>query len=263
MAPPPAAQGGCPAPPQHTADSPYVPYRTQALCIVGAVTPGGTDAARGIQLSYEASGDLDGPPLVLLHALGERGSDWAPVTGQFGQRFRVFTFDLRGHGDSDWPGTYSFQLMCDDVLATMDHLGLSEVTLIGHSMGGVVAYLLAMQQPDRVERLVIEDAPPPFPRDRPIPDRPAEPLTFDWEVVPAIVGQVNKGDPSVWDGLSAITAATLLIGGGTDSHIPQDKLALAAARIPRCDLITIPAGHLVHAAQPAEFATAVLTWLSG
>jgi pimeloyl-ACP methyl ester carboxylesterase len=51
--------------------------------------------------------------------------------------------------------------------------------------------------------------------------------------------------------------------GGQDSHIDQNKIAAAAALIPRCELVTIPAGHLVHAARPDEFATAVLTWLHG
>jgi pimeloyl-ACP methyl ester carboxylesterase len=79
--------------------------------------------------------------------------------------------------------------------------------------------------------------------------------------VPAIVNQVNHGDPAAWDGLGAITAPTLLVGGGPESHIPQDKLVAVAARIPRCDLVTIPAGHHVHEARPAEFADAVLGWL--
>ena len=218
-------------------------------------------AAGGIRLAYEASGRPGAPPMVLLHALGECGADWAPVSARFAERFRVFTLDLRGHGGSDWPGTYSFQLMCDDVLGALDQLGLGQVTLVGHSMGGAVAYLVAMQRPERVERLIVEDASPPFPRDRAIPARPAGPLDFDWAVVPAIVGQVNAGDPAAWDGLSAITAPTLLIGGGPESHIPQDKLAAVADRIPRCDLVTIPAGHLVHTERPAEFASAVLGWL--
>jgi len=218
-------------------------------------------AAGGIRLAYEASGRPGAPPMVLLHALGECGADWAPVSARFAERFRVFALDLRGHGGSDWPGTYSFQLMCDDVLGALDQLGLGQVTLVGHSMGGAVAYLVATQRPERVERLIVEDASPPFPRDRAIPARPAGPLDFDWAVVPAIVGQVNAGDPAAWDGLSAITAPTLLIGGGPESHIPQDKLAAVADRIPRCDLVTIPAGHLVHTERPAEFASAVLGWL--
>jgi pimeloyl-ACP methyl ester carboxylesterase len=218
--------------------------------------------ASGIRLAYETSGRVGSPPMVLLHALGERRASWAPVMTQFAQRLRVFAMDLRGHGDSDWPGAYSFQLMRDDVVSLLDQLDLGAVTLTGHSMGGMVGYLTAMQRPDLVERLVVEDVAPPYHRDRPVPERPAEPLEFDWTVVPAIVGQVNKGDPAAWDSLSTITAPTLLIGGGPDSHIPQEKLAEVADRIPRCDLVTIPAGHYVHTARPREFCTAVLGWLS-
>jgi 3-oxoadipate enol-lactonase len=216
-----------------------------------------------VRLAYDVSGAADDAPMVLLHALGDRAADWAPVLGQFAAGFRVFALDLRGHGDSDWPGTYSFDLMCRDVLGFLDQLGLSTVTLVGHSMGGAVAYLVAMRQPERVRRLIVEDAPPPFRRDRVAPERPAQPLDFDWPVVPAIIGEVNQGDEAAWAGLTKITAPTLLIGGGPDSHIPQDKLSAVAARIPTCDLVTIPAGHNVHAARPAEFADAVLSWLGG
>src|SRR5262249_54690091 len=83
-----------------------------------------------------------------------------------------------------------------------------------------------------------------------------------WAVVPAIIDQVNKGDPAAWERLGAITAPTLLIGGGPQSHIPQDKLVAVAARIPHCDLVTLPAGHLVHQARPSEIADVVLGWLS-
>lgn len=215
----------------------------------------------GVRLAYEVTGVQDAPPMVLLHALGERGTSWTQVAARFAEYFRVFTVDLRGHGDSDWPGRYSFQHMCDDVVGVLDELGLFNVTLIGHSMGGAVAYLVAMQRPDLVRRLIVEDVPPPFRRDRPVPDRPAESVDFDWEVVPAIVGQVNAGDPATWDGLAAITAPTLLIGGGAESHIPQDKLDDVASLIPCCELVTIPVGHHVHDARPSEFAGVVLDWL--
>jgi pimeloyl-ACP methyl ester carboxylesterase len=219
--------------------------------------------AGDIRLAYTVSGEPDAPPMVLLHALGERGADWAPVTGRFAERFQVFAFDLRGHGGSDWPGEYSFELMRDDVVAALDELGLSRVTLVGHSMGGAVAYLVTMHRSDLAGRLIVEDASPPFPRDRAIPDRPDGLLDFDWPVVPAIVAQVNAGDQAAWDGLTSITAPALLVAGGAASHVDQAKLADAASRIPRCDLVTVPAGHLVHAARPAEFVSAVLTWLDG
>src|SRR5262249_61277006 len=83
-------------------------------------------------------------------------ADWQPVAGRFDERFHVFAFDLRGHGDSDWPGEYSFQLMRDDVAAALDGLGLGDVTLVGHSMGGGVAFAVAMSRPDLVGRLIVE-----------------------------------------------------------------------------------------------------------
>jgi 3-oxoadipate enol-lactonase len=215
----------------------------------------------GVRLACEVSGAPAAPPMVLLHGLGERGASWAPVMTRFAERFRVVAPDLRGHGDSDWPGSYSFQLMADDVLGLLDQLGFDKVTLVGHSMGASVAYLVTLRKPDRVERLIIEDAPPPYPRDRAIPEQPGEPLNFDWPVVPAILREVNAGDPATWASLPAITAPTLLIGGGPDSHVSQDKLAEAAARIPHAELVTIPAGHQVHVTRPAEFADAVLSWL--
>jgi 3-oxoadipate enol-lactonase len=214
----------------------------------------------GIRLAYQVSGDPEAAPLVLLHALGERAASWAQVVPAFAERFRVFAFDLRGHGDSDWPGSYSFELMRDDMLGALDQLGLAHSTLIGHSMGAGVAFLVAMTRPDLVDRLIIEDAVPPYPRDRPIPERPAGPLDFDWPVVPAILAQVNRGDPAAWDRLGAITADTLLIGGGPDSHIRQDLFAEVAARVPRCEIVTIPAGHQVHTARPEEFVRTVLSW---
>jgi 3-oxoadipate enol-lactonase len=216
---------------------------------------------RDIRIAYQVTGEPSAPPMVLLHALGERGSDWAPVTPAFAERHRVYAPDLRGHGDTDWPGDYSFRLMRDDVIGLLDVIGLRQVILVGHSMGAAVAYLVTIARPDLVARLVIEDASPAFPRDRPVPGEPTGPVDFDWPVVPAIINQVNQGDPETWDLLKTITAPTLIVGGGPESHIPHDRLEAAASRIPTCQLITIPAGHNIHTTDPDEFKSAVLAWL--
>lgn len=223
----------------------------------------GIDLTSAVQLAYEEFGAPEAPPTVLLHGLGGRANDWAPVVPRLAQRLRVLALDLRGHGESEWPGEYSYELMAADVVAFLDRLDLQHVTLVGHSMGGVVAYRIAAERPDLVERLVVEDVAPPSVRDRPIPLRDeVGDIDFDWPVVPAIVGQTNAGDPAMWDGLARITAPTLLIGGGPESHIPSERLAEAAAGIPGCTLITIAAGHHVHSTRPDEFADAVLDWLS-
>ena len=215
----------------------------------------------GIRLAYTVHGAEDKPPMLLLHALGERGADWAPVTTAFTRHFQMITPDLRGHGSSEWPGRYAFRLMNDDIVAFMDALDLPEVTLVGHSMGAAVAYLVAASRPDRVEYLITEDAPPLYERSRPVPERPEGELPFDWAVVPAIVEAVNAGDQAMWDGLREITAPALLIGGGSKSYIAQEKLAEAAALIPDSTLVTIEAGHNVHRRCPEEFIAAVFDWL--
>ena len=127
------------------------------------------DADSAVRLAYQVSGPPGAPPMVLLHGLGERGASWGPVLGALAVRFRVYALDLRGHGDSDWPGSYSFELMAGDVASLLDRLGLGAVTLVGHSMGGAVAYRVAMSRPDLVGRLIVEDAPPALRRELVIP----------------------------------------------------------------------------------------------
>jgi 3-oxoadipate enol-lactonase len=215
----------------------------------------------GIRLAYRRSGPASAPPLVLLHALGEDSSGWEELAAALAQSWRVYGVDLRGHGSSDWPGSYSIQLMADDVVRFLDTLGLGPVALVGHSMGGVVAYVLASQHPERVSRLVLEDPAPPWPRPPRFPTRPDGPLSFDWAVT-SMAAEVNDPPPYWRDNLTAISAPTLLIAGGRDSHINQDHLADLAALIPSCELVTIPAGHFVHAASPAAFTDAVTAFLS-
>jgi pimeloyl-ACP methyl ester carboxylesterase len=108
----------------------------------------------GLSFRYWERGPADGIPVVLLHALGRDADDWRSVAAAFGDQWRVIALDQRGHGKSARPGTYSFELMRDDVAAFLDALKLDDVVLIGHSMGGAVAYLFAESFPHRVRRMV-------------------------------------------------------------------------------------------------------------
>ncbi|MCH0543049.1 alpha/beta fold hydrolase [Streptomyces sp. MUM 203J] len=210
-------------------------------------------AVGGVRLAYQVSGPPDAPPLVLLHALGEEAGDWAPVTPALALDRRVYALDLRGHGRSDWPGDYSLELMRDDVLGFLDALGLDRVDLIGHSLGGAVAYLLAQERPGRVRRLVLEDPPAPRPRRPSTPERPAGEPGFDWDMVLAVKSQLDTPDPAWSARLADITAPTLVVAGGPLSHVPQEGLADLARRVPRGRLVTVPAGHLIHRTEPERF----------
>ncbi|MFD9129507.1 alpha/beta fold hydrolase [Kitasatospora sp. NPDC059571] len=220
-----------------------------------------TATVRGIRIAYRVHGAPQAPPLVLLHALGETAADWDAIAPALARHRRVYALDLRGHGRSAWPGAYSLEAMSDDVAAFLDTVGSAAVDLVGHSMGGVVAYLLAQREPHLVRRLVLEDAPPPLPRTPSTPTRPDGPLDFDWEMVLALRREIDAADPAWLAGLDRITAQTLVVGGGPASHVPQQGLAELARRIPAARLVTIPAGHLVHAAEPAEFTETVLAFL--
>ncbi|MGW5449655.1 alpha/beta fold hydrolase [Streptomyces asiaticus] len=215
----------------------------------------------GIRLAYQVSGPQDAPPLVLVHALGENATDWDQMVPVLAHSRRVYALDMRGHGRSDWPGNYSLELMRADVLRFLDVLGLGPVDLIGHSMGGVVAYLLAQDHPQRVSRLVLEDVSAPRPREPNTPTRPDGDLTFDWEVVLAVRRQIDQPDPRWLEQLGQITAETLVVAGGPDSHVSQDGVAELARRIPGGHMVTIPVGHLIHRAAPEAFTKVVAAFL--
>ncbi|WP_433894050.1 alpha/beta fold hydrolase [Streptomyces sp. CA-111067] len=220
----------------------------------------------GVLLACEFAGPADGPPVLLLHALGENRGSWREVAaGLAADGWRTVAVDLRGHGDSGRPGEYTFESMRDDVLALLDTLGLARVTVVAHSLGTIPASLVAMDRPHAVRRLVLEEGPLPFPADppRPVPDPPQTPPDgYDWRLLPAVAVQRNAPAPRHWDGLAEITAPTLLIAGGPDSHLRQDQLVQVADRIPGARLVTIEAGHMVHDERPAEFLAAVREFLA-
>lgn len=217
----------------------------------------------GLTLQYRETGNTSAPPLVALHALGQSAESWDEVALALGERYRVLALDQRGHGGSERTGNYSFELMCEDLFLFTNALSLDKFTLIGHSMGGTVSYLFAEEYPSRLERLVIEDTPPPFPyKQIEIPSEPSESLPFDWLVMPAIIRQLNEPKHEWWEGLANIVAPTLIIGGGATSPIPQDKLREISGLIQNCKFVTIEdAGHYVHQLKPKEYLFAVKDFL--
>lgn len=113
-----------------------------------------------ITMRYERVGS--GPPMLFIHGLGSSARDWENQT-TFADRYDVIIPDLRGHGGSSRPpGPYSIALFADDVAGFLDGLGLAQVTIVGISLGGMVAFQLAADRPDLVARLVAVNALPAF-----------------------------------------------------------------------------------------------------
>ncbi|GAA1655692.1 hypothetical protein GCM10009828_101790 [Actinoplanes couchii] len=216
----------------------------------------------GVAVRYRVGGDAGGRAVVLLHGLGGSGAGWGTVPERLAGEFRVFALDLRGHGDSGKPGEYSFQLMRDDVLGFLDGAGLERAALVGHSLGAVVAVLLAQLAPERVTHLVLEDATVPRPGDldRPPLPEPDEPTPYDFRAVNAVRAQLTDPDPAWWDATDAVTVPTLIIDGASSAD-RQEFLAASADRMPNARLVTIPAGHYVHRERPSAYLDAVLPFL--
>ena len=222
-----------------------------------------------VELSYAVHGPEAGPVLVLLHGMGAESSrsSWDGVVPLLADRYRIIVPDLRGHGVSPSPGTYLMTEMADDVAALLDGLGIASAAVIGHSMGGVVGMVLAVRRPDLVARLVVEDSPPP--RDEPIPGfddppvLPPDPTEYDRVTRPAILREILRPSPVWAEGIDAIGAPVLVMGGGRTSEIDQEALEALARCLPAGTWVTIDAGHNIHPNRPEEFVAVVRRWWEG
>jgi 3-oxoadipate enol-lactonase len=121
-----------------------------------------------VRIAYDVRGR--GRPLVLVQGVGIGRWGWDPVADRLARRFRVVTIDNRGIGASDTPpGNYTTRAMAEDVLAVLDHAGIGRASVLGTSLGGMIAQELAIAHPERVDRLVLVATIPGGARSRPMP----------------------------------------------------------------------------------------------
>lgn len=108
----------------------------------------------GHRLHHEVHGA--GPPLLLVPGLRGVATFWEAHVAALAERFTVVLHDHLGTGRSDRPRIdYSIEQMTGDVLALMDHLGLERAHVVGHSTGGAIGQTLALDHPERVDKLVL------------------------------------------------------------------------------------------------------------
>jgi len=128
-------------------------------------------AAPDMSLAYD-SGPNNGPPVVFIHGLGTRRQDWRSILSEFASSRQVFALDLRGHGDSGRvPGGYRFSQYAEDIVPWLRDVVGEPAALVGHSLGGVVATMIAANSPELVSTIVAVD-PPLFSKRRPADGNP-------------------------------------------------------------------------------------------
>jgi len=100
------------------------------------------------------------PTLILLHGLLGSSGNWHGIARRLAPNYHVIAPDLRNHGSSPHADRVDYPAMSEDLMELMDEHGLDSALLIGHSMGGKIAMWLSLQQPERIEGLVVADIAP-------------------------------------------------------------------------------------------------------
>jgi len=158
---------------------------------------------------------------VLVHGLGGTGTDiWKRQIAELAESFRVIAYDLRGSGQSEvTPGPYTIDLLADDLRALVESLGLGRISLLGHSMGGSIAFAYAARHPDGVAALVGIGAPAELPEQ-------------------GRAGMAARAETVEAEGMGAVaeTVATNGVSPGFREQSPeefQELISLLAANDPR------------------------------
>ncbi|AZG48290.1 alpha/beta fold hydrolase [Gordonia insulae] len=241
-------------------------------------------SAGELALGVRVSGaDPDRPPVLLVHGMAGDHSTWRTFAGALRRQGRaVVAVDLRGHGRSGHASTYRLDDFRDDLRFVLDDLDIAVADVVAHSLGAHAALRLAMDEPDRIRRLVLEEI-PPMPRDQDDLDlnivvaaslgervrglgwavrNPLPLIRFDRRVADDVSPQFEVADPDWWAGLDAVTAHTLVISGGRQSFLPPDHLRTLSAALPDGRFTQIDTGHSVHRDRPADFGSAAGDFLS-
>lgn len=240
-----------------------------------------TAKVNGININYRVQGR--GEPLVLISGYSVTHTAWMFQTRAFKRYFHVITFDNRGVGKTDKPsGAYSTKMMADDTVGLMDYLGIKKAHILGIAMGGMIAQVLAINYPERINKLILASThaggddvfTPEFLKALRTVDSYTEdavrrirkiantlyPLSCNKRLyriigglmmgiqvrfmdTKGLLGQMEASSGhNTLDSLHTITAPTLVITGGKDRIIKPSSSEVMAKLIPNAKLVRVEGG---------------------
>lgn len=252
-----------------------------------------------VGLNYQDTGG-EGVPLVVIHGLFGSADNWRSHVKAWQEARRVIAVDLRNHGRSPHAEGMGYDAMAEDVIQLLDRLAIPRAHLLGHSMGGKVVISLARLAPARVASLIVGDiAPLAYGHDhdrvfaglrrleagRPTNRREADDLLGEHveeravrlflatNLVRAEAGGLKlrlgldeiQADyetimgPPVGEG--AFTGPTLVLRGAHSRYVTDAMLPALREVLPEAEVVTLEAGHWLHAEQPEAFREAVNRFL--
>jgi esterase len=253
-----------------------------------------------MRLNFQVQGE--GFPLIILHGILGSSDNWRAASKRLGDRYKVYSLDLRNHGSSPQSDIMNYRVMSQDVCEFTDDHRLSSAFVLGHSMGGKVAMQFATEFPNRVEKLIVVDIAPKaysaFHRPtlhalnalelnayksfgevdaalaKTIPEAALrqfllknltrdEHRTLRWKINLGAI-ELNYDNLAMAIAPRAkFTRPACFIRGGRSNYIQDDDISLIHEIFPRAKIKTIShAGHWLHADATEEFLEIVTEFLS-
>lgn len=241
----------------------------------------------GVAIYYESRGD--GPPLLLSHGYSATGAMWDGQVSALRDRYQVITWDMRGHGRSDYPDSqdeYSEQATVDDMAAILDQCQADRAFIGGLSLGGYMSLAFHHAYPHRTRALLLFDTGPGYKSDagrdqwnrtslaraEDLETRGFEALSQSREVqsrnhrsavglAKAARGMLTQRDDRIIQSLPGIAVPTLVVVGADDTPFLAAS-SYMAKKVPDAIQIVIPdAGHASNLDQPEAFNSAVADFL--
>ena len=251
-----------------------------------------------MRIAWDSQGD--GVPVLLIQGLGYTRQGWGPLRARLARRYRVISFDNRGIGETEIPsGPYTVEQLAGDAVQILDEAGVERAHVIGASLGGFVAQVVASEESSRVERLVLACTSPGGKDSYPLPEQTLRLMAEAPSLAPEVAlrrfvenavapgspaelldeiyayRQEHPPDPGGWaaqagagaawdagDRLERIAAPTLVVAGTADNVVDPRNSDLLVERIPGARLEWIEgAGHLLFWEKTEEFAGLVERFL--
>jgi 3-oxoadipate enol-lactonase len=249
-----------------------------------------------VEVPHRIDGRDDAPPLMLSNSLGSTSDMWDPQIPALSERFRVIRYEIRGHDGAPAPdGSYSIADLGGDAIALMDRLGIDRAHFAGLSLGGMTGMWLAVNAPERIDRLVLLCTSAMLSADHDWPLRArtvreqgtaavADAVVERWftpafrDANPQLVARMRTmvadtppqgyagccdaiGAMDLLADLDAVRAPTLVIAGAEDPATPARHAERIAERIPGARLEIVPAAHLANYERPDEVTALMLSHL--
>ena len=238
------------------------------------------------------------PPLLIVHGLYGSARNWGAISKRLSDQYHVIAVDQRNHGDSPWFDTHSYIDMANDLIEVAQHIE-RPLNLVGHSMGGKTAMIMALMRPDLVNRLLVADiAPIAYGHDQSqyIQAMQAVDLTRVYKRSDAIEQLAEMVDDTTlqsfftqsldvtgkrWklnldvlgremhhilgfpDIQGSFDGPALFLSGSESTYVQNDGKARAKQYFPNARFAKLKgAGHWLHAEKPREFEEAVRHYFS-